>query len=44
MQGRRVGTLTLGILLIIIGLTYLLSNIYNLEFLFRFLNGGLLHL
>lgn len=31
MQGRRVGTLTLGILLIIIGIGYLLSNIYNLQ-------------
>lgn len=31
MQGRRVGTLTLGIILIIIGIAYLLSNIYNLE-------------
>lgn len=31
MQGRRVGTLTLGIILIVIGIAYLLSNIYNLE-------------
>jgi hypothetical protein len=37
MQGRRVGTLTLGIILIIIGIAYLLSNIYNLEISFQIL-------
>lgn len=37
MQGRRVGTFTLGILLIAAGITYLLSNIYNLEISFQIL-------
>lgn len=31
MGGRRVGTLSLGILLIVTGLVYLLGNLYNLE-------------
>lgn len=37
MQGRRVGTLTLGILSIVIGITYLLSNIYNLKIIVQVL-------
>lgn len=32
MQGRRVGTLTLGLVFIVIGIVYLLINIFNLHF------------